>query len=186
MSASSSSSRSLSQHKPKNPSKLRKSVTAKTRSNSSDSASASASAFGPPPPPPLPVMPSFTSMKPKHPKEKESYISTGPRSIFSKDNPRGFLEIKGERGVVSQLTAILDEDGNTKTYTHKMVQKLNPSEINDIRKENERLREIILRNLGISKKGGKKTHKHRKGKGKSKTKGKSKKAYKPRTLRKRK
>jgi hypothetical protein len=125
-------------------------------------------------------MPSFTSMKPKHPKEKESYISTGPRSIFSKDNPRGFLEIKGERGVVSQLTAILDEDGNTKTYTHKMVQKLNPSEINDIRANNDRLRAIIL-----SKKGGNKTRKHRKGKGKGKSKSKSKKAYKPRTLRKR-
>jgi hypothetical protein len=124
-------------------------------------------------------------MKPKHPKEKESYISTGPRSIFSKGNKVGFLEIKGERGVVSQLTEILDEDGNTKTYTYKMVQKLNPSEINDIRKENERLRAIIL-----GKKGGNKTRKHRKGKGKSKGKGKgkskSKKAYKPRTLRKRK
>jgi hypothetical protein len=166
----SSASRSLSQNKPKTPSKLRKSVTA--RSSSSRSATNNAdSHMLPPPPPPLPPKLTFASTSKK---DKKKSPPLGKHGIFSKDNPLGFLEIKGERGSISQLTEILDEEGNTKTYTHTKVQNLSKMEINEIRENNERLRQIIL----ASKKGGKKTRKHRKTKGK--------KYYKKRTLRKRK
>ena len=176
-----SSSRSLSQNKPKTPSKLSKSVTARSKSNSSSSRSS------PPPPPPLPPPPSFTSMKPKHPKEKESYISTGPRSIFSyHENEIGFLEfIDSQHGLV-QISMILD-NGKIKTFKvvkNKLIitdEKFLGQTVESVRENNIKM----LKKLGIKdhpqykgKYGGKKTRKHRKTKGK--------KYYKKRTLSKRK
>jgi len=170
----SSSSHARLKNKPKIPSKLRTVVTAKSSKPKSNSSSSRSS---PPPPPPLPPQPSFTSTNPNPKKKKESYISTGKRLIFSKDNPNGFLEYKNTDDILILMYEIINKDG--KTREHKITYVTPASEIKKIKENNKKM----LKEMGILTHhqytiptGGKKTHKHRKGK----------KYYKKRTLRKRK